>query len=127
MKTKRKKGVFFENMSFFRFISYFFSFIPHYSHFFQYQTKITPLHHTYFSLCNTFHYHSTLFSLLSLFGARICAIIVPDIECHAQLTAHGMTASGHETMKNSEARTVARPAFCIPTSMEMVRFLAAEK
>lgn len=60
-------------------------------------------------------------------GANICAIIVPDIECHAQLTAHGITASGQETMKNSEARTVARPAFCIPTSMDIVRFFAAEK
>ena len=60
-------------------------------------------------------------------GANICAIIVPDIECQAQLTAHGITASGQLTMKNSDARTVARPAFCIPTSMEMVRFFAAEK
>ena len=126
MKTKRKKGVFFENMSFFRFISYFFSFILHYSHFFNIKQK--PRHYaTYVFTLHNLSQSFYIFSLSSPFGARICAIIVPEIECHAQLTAHGMTASGHETMKNSEARTVARPAFCIPTSMEMVRFLAAEK
>lgn len=54
-------------------------------------------------------------------------MIVPEMECHAQLTAHGMTARGQLTAKKPEARTVARPAFCMPTSIEMVRFLAGEK
>lgn len=74
--------------------------------------------------CNLYFF---IFHFSFTFGASICAIIVPDIECQAQLTAHGMTASGQEAMKNSEARTVASPAFCIPTSMEMVRFFADEK
>ena len=55
------------------------------------------------------------------------ASIVPEMECQAQLTAAGMTASGHDTAKNVEAKTVASPAFCIPTSMDMVRFFAFEK
>ena len=75
----------------------------------------------------TYHMHIRDEHYAFSVGANICAIIVPDIECQAQLTAHGMTASGQETMKNSEARTVASPAFCIPTSMEMVRFFADEK
>lgn len=53
--------------------------------------------------------------------------MVPEIECHAQLTAAGITASGQLMAKKVEARTVARPAFCMPTSIEMVRFLAFEK
>lgn len=52
------------------------------------------------------------------------AKIVPDIECQAQLIAQGITANGHVVMKNVEAKLVAKPAFCIPTSMESVRFLA---
>ena len=55
------------------------------------------------------------------------ASIVPDMECQAQLTAAGMTAKGHDTAKNVDAKTVASPAFCMPTSMDMVRFLAFEK
>ena len=49
------------------------------------------------------------------------------MECHAQLKAHGMTAKGHVAAKKVEARTVASPAFCIPTSMEIVLFFALEK
>ena len=45
------------------------------------------------------------------------------MECHAQLMAHGSTASGWDA-KKFEASTVASPAFCIPTSILMVRFLA---
>ena len=63
---------------------------------------------------------------LSLFLNHV-ASIVPDIECQAQLTAQGITASGQLTAKNVEASTVASPAFCIPTSIEMVLFFAFEK
>ena len=71
-----------------------------------------------------------MFSLFVNFLSRAAnheARIVPEMECQAQLTAHGITAKGHDMAKNVEERTVARPAFCIPTSMEMVRFLAFEK
>ena len=55
------------------------------------------------------------------------ARMVPEMECHAQLTAAGITARGHDTAKNVDARTVASPAFCMPTSIDMVRFFAFEK
>ena len=43
--------------------------------------------------------------------------------CHAQEMAQGSTASGCAA-KKVPAMTVASPAFCMPTSMDMVRFLA---
>ncbi len=49
--------------------------------------------------------------------------MVPEMLCQAQPMAQGRTAKGWAA-KKLPARTVARPAFCIPTSMEMVRFLA---
>ena len=50
---------------------------------------------------------------------------VPEIECHTQETAQMTADSGVlENCAEVVARLVARPAFCIPTSMEMVRFLA---
>ena len=55
---------------------------------------------------------------------KIPARIVPEIECHAHDMAHGTTASGLVAIKKFVARLVANPAFCIPTSMLMVRFLA---
>ena len=55
------------------------------------------------------------------------ASIVPDMECHAQLSAQGITAKGQVVAKKVDASTVASPAFCIPTSMEMVLFFAFEK
>ena len=55
------------------------------------------------------------------------ASIVPEMECHAQLNAHGMTANGQVATKKVDASTVASPAFCIPTSIEIVRFFAFEK
>ena len=55
------------------------------------------------------------------------AMMVPLMECQAQLMALGTTAIGLEATKKVMARLVPSPAFCIPTSMEMVRFLAVEK
>ena len=52
------------------------------------------------------------------------AKIVPDMECHTHEMAHGTTANGLVAMKKLDARLVANPAFCIPTSMLIVRFLA---
>ena len=49
------------------------------------------------------------------------------MECHAQLSAQGITAKGQVVAKKVDANTVASPAFCIPTSMEMVLFFAFEK
>ena len=50
---------------------------------------------------------------------------VPEIECHTQETAQMIADSGVEAnWAVVVARFVARPAFCIPTSMEMVRFFA---
>ena len=54
------------------------------------------------------------------------ARMVPDMLCQAQLMAQGNTARGWAA-KKLEARTVAKPAFCMPTSMEMVRFFAVVK
>ena len=56
----------------------------------------------------------------------IPANIVPEMLCHAQLMAQGNTARGCEA-KNVLDSTVASPAFCIPTSMLIVRFLAVLK
>ena len=54
------------------------------------------------------------------------ASIVPEMECHAQDMAHGTTERGFVAIKNVDAKLVARPAFCIPTSMLMVLFFAFE-
>ena len=51
------------------------------------------------------------------------ARMVPDMECQTQDTAEAMAASG-TVGKNFPERPVARPAFCTPTSMASVRFLA---
>ena len=52
--------------------------------------------------------------------------MVPEILCQTQLIAQGSTAKGWLTKKLA-ANTVASPAFCIPTSIEIVRFLAILK
>ena len=50
---------------------------------------------------------------------------VPEIECQVQETAHMIADSGvAENCAVVVARFVASPAFCIPTSIEMVLFLA---
>ena len=62
------------------------------------------------------------------FFANRFASIVPLMLCHAQLMAQGTTARGQMAVltKKLVASTVPSPAFCIPTSMERVRFLAVE-
>ena len=62
----------------------------------------------------------------SSFLANKLAKIVPDIECHTHEIAHGTMLNGFVAMKNVDDNTVANPAFCIPISMETVRFLAVE-
>ena len=52
------------------------------------------------------------------------ARIVPLMLCQAQEMAQGTTAIGLVATKKVIARLVPRPAFCIPTSIERVRFLA---
>ena len=52
--------------------------------------------------------------------------MVPLMLCQAQEMAQGNTERGWAA-KKLPANTVAKPAFCMPTSMEMVRFLALEK
>ena len=42
----------------------------------------------------------------------------PEMLCHTENTAPGMVASGY-CAKWAAAREVARPEFCIPTSMEI--------
>ena len=42
--------------------------------------------------------------------------------CHTENTAPGMVASGY-CAKCAAARLVARPEFCMPTSMEIARHL----
>lgn len=64
--------------------------------------------------------------LLSLIVNRF-ASIVPEILCHAHEMAHGTTAIGLVATKKVIARFVPRPAFCMPTSMLIVRFLAVLK
>ena len=50
---------------------------------------------------------------------------VPEIECHTQETAQIIADSGvEENCALVVAILVARPAFCIPTSIEIVRFFA---
>ena len=51
------------------------------------------------------------------------ANIVPLMLCQAQEMAQGSTANGWAA-KKVPASTVANPAFCMPTSIEIVRFLA---
>lgn len=53
--------------------------------------------------------------------------MVPEIECQAHDMAQGTTASGFVAIKKFVARLVAKPAFCIPTSMLIVRRLAVSK
>ncbi len=55
------------------------------------------------------------------FSTNKFAKIVPDIECHTQETAEIIAASGIKA-KCFVAKTVAKPAFCIPTSIDMVLF-----
>ena len=70
--------------------------------------------------------------LFSSYHEKRFASIVPEILWYAQLTAHGTTqiiasgctASISSLAKNAVARTVAMPAFCIPTSIERVRRFA---
>ena len=50
----------------------------------------------------------------------------PEIECQTQETADATAASGIAG-KCFVARTVASPAFCIPTSIEIVRRFAVLK
>ena len=49
----------------------------------------------------------------------------PDIECQTHETAEAMAASGIAGKCFAE-RTVASPAFCMPTSIAMVRRFAFE-
>ena len=68
-------------------------------------------------------------SLCPLFILSYCANIpasnVPEIECHTQDTAQIIADSGVDAnWAVVVARFVANPAFCIPTSIEIVRFFA---
>ena len=54
---------------------------------------------------------------------KMPAMMVPLMECQAQEMAQGSTESGWAA-KKVPASTVARPAFCIPTSIDKVRFFA---
>ena len=54
------------------------------------------------------------------------AKIVPLMLCQAQEMAQGTTAIGLDATKKVMARLVPSPAFCMPTSMERVRFFATE-
>lgn len=56
--------------------------------------------------------------------ANQLARIVPLMECQAQEMAQGTTAMGRVAAKKVVARFVPSPAFCMPTSMLMVRRLA---
>ena len=60
------------------------------------------------------------------FLANMFAKMVPLMLCQAQEMAHGTTDIGLLATKNVIAKFVPRPAFCMPTSMESVRFLAVE-
>ena len=65
----------------------------------------------------------TYFLFLSSHFTNILAKIVPEMECHTHETADTIAASGNAA-KCFDARLVASPAFCIPTSIAMVRFFA---
>ena len=76
-------------------------------------------------------YSSTRFFLAALFScilslmANIPASKVPEMECHTQDTAQITADSGvFANCAVVVARLVASPAFCIPTSMDMVLFFA---
>ena len=56
---------------------------------------------------------------------NIPAKSAPEIECQTHDTAEAIAASGIAG-KCLADRTVARPAFCIPTSIETVRHLELE-
>ena len=59
------------------------------------------------------------------YWAKSPASNVPEMECHTQETAQIIADSGVEAnCAVVVARFVARPAFCIPTSIEMVLFFA---
>lgn len=63
------------------------------------------------------------FSFFLSYIANIPASNVPEMECHVQDTAQIIADSGVEAnCAVVVARFVASPAFCIPTSMEMVLF-----
>ena len=49
--------------------------------------------------------------------------MVPEIECQTHATAVATAAPG-SCGKNFAARPVPSPAFCTPTSIDMVRFFA---
>ena len=74
-------------------------------------------------------YFAVAVSLCPLFILSYCANIpasnVPEIECHTQDTAQIIADSGVDAnWAVVVARFVANPAFCIPTSIEIVRFFA---
>ena len=74
-------------------------------------------------------YFAVAVSLCPLFSLSYCANIpasnVPEIECHTQDTAQIIADSGVDAnWAVVVARFVANPAFCIPTSIEIVRFYA---
>jgi hypothetical protein len=52
------------------------------------------------------------------------AKIVPEIECQAHDIAQGTIERGFVAIKNVAASDVAKPAFCIPISIERVRLFA---
>ena len=61
-------------------------------------------------------------SFFSAVRAKKLARTAPEMLCHTENTAPGMVASGY-CAKWAAAREVARPEFCIPTSMEIARHL----
>ena len=74
-------------------------------------------------------YFAVAVSLCPLFILSYCANIpasnVPEIECHTQDTAQIIADSGVDAnWAVVVARFVASPAFCIPTSIEIVLFFA---
>ena len=65
-------------------------------------------------------------SELLLAFLNICAAMLPEKLCHTENMAPGTAAMGKRA-KWVAAREVARPEFCIPTSMEMAVRLGFSK
>ena len=65
---------------------------------------------------------SLFFSSLSDCFLKICAAILPEKLCHTENMAPGTAAKGNMA-KCVAASDVAKPEFCMPTSMEMAERL----
>ena len=74
------------------------------------------------TLCSSPLWYVVTQSFFSAVRAKKLARTAPEMLCHTENTAPGMVASGY-CAKWAAAREVARPEFCIPTSMEIARHL----